>query len=44
VIRLGDGTSESNARINHAIDYLWNYTGELFEPFKEKLPELIIAC
>ncbi|MGI8950110.1 MAG: 1,2-phenylacetyl-CoA epoxidase subunit PaaC [Chitinophagaceae bacterium] len=32
VIRLGDGTEESNARINKAIDNLWMFTGELFIP------------
>lgn len=32
VIRLGDGTKESNARINKAIDDVWMYTGELFFP------------
>src|SRR5258706_13938489 len=31
VIRLGDGTEESHARIVKATDELWNYTGELFE-------------
>lgn len=32
VIRLGDGTTESQQRMQQAIDNLWNYTGELFEP------------
>src|SRR5205085_5541066 len=32
VIRLGDGTDESHARMQRAIDDLWPYTGELFEP------------
>lgn len=32
VIRLGDGTEESNKRIKKAIDELWMFTGELFEP------------
>ncbi len=31
VIRLGDGTNESQQRMLHAIDELWRYTGELFE-------------
>ncbi|HEU5164542.1 MAG TPA: 1,2-phenylacetyl-CoA epoxidase subunit PaaC [Chitinophagaceae bacterium] len=31
VIRLGDGTQESNGRMRKAIDELWRYTGELFE-------------
>ncbi|HEY1329757.1 MAG TPA: 1,2-phenylacetyl-CoA epoxidase subunit PaaC [Casimicrobiaceae bacterium] len=30
VIRLGDGTEESHARMQRAIDDLWPYTGELF--------------
>lgn len=30
VIRLGDGTEESKARMMNAVDYLWPYTGELF--------------
>lgn len=32
VIRLGDGTEESRDRMLKAIDELWMYTGELFEP------------
>lgn len=32
VIRLGDGTEESRTRMLHAIDELWRYTGEMFEP------------
>ncbi len=32
VIRLGDGTQESNLRMNKAINNLWMYTGELFDP------------
>ena len=30
VIRLGDGTDESHARMQRALDRLWPYTGELF--------------
>lgn len=30
VVRLGDGTDESNARMQAALDDLWPYTGELF--------------
>jgi len=29
VIRLGDGTEESNRRMKEAIDWLWPYSGEL---------------
>jgi len=32
IIRLGDGTEESHNRMINAIDELWRYTGELFEP------------
>ncbi|WP_347374108.1 1,2-phenylacetyl-CoA epoxidase subunit PaaC [Aequorivita sp. Q41] len=30
VKRLGDGTQESNEKMQEAIDYLWRYTDELF--------------
>ncbi|MCU0803494.1 MAG: phenylacetate-CoA oxygenase subunit PaaC [Burkholderiales bacterium] len=30
VVRLGDGTDESRAKMQAAIDDLWTYTGELF--------------
>lgn len=30
VIRLGDGTEESHARMQKALDVLWSYTGEMF--------------
>ena len=32
VIRLGDGTDESHARMQDALDDLWAYAGELFVP------------
>ncbi len=32
VIRLGDGTDDSRARMQAAIDALWMYTGEMFTP------------
>ena len=32
VIRLGDGTDESHSRMLKAINELWSYTGEMFEP------------
>ncbi len=32
VIRLGDGTEESNFRINKAITALWSFTNEMFIP------------
>jgi ring-1,2-phenylacetyl-CoA epoxidase subunit PaaC len=31
VIRLGDGTPQSNGRMQRALDELWPYAGELFE-------------
>ena len=31
VIRLGDGTEESNQRVQASLDELWRFTGELFE-------------
>jgi len=31
IVRLGDGTEESNQRINDALLDLWSYTNELFE-------------
>jgi ring-1,2-phenylacetyl-CoA epoxidase subunit PaaC len=31
VVRLGDGTDESHARAQTALDALWEYTGEFFE-------------
>ena len=32
VIRLGDGTDESHAKMQAAMDTLWMYTGEMFTP------------
>ena len=31
LIRLGDGTEESNKKVQKALNNLWQYTGELFE-------------
>ena len=31
MLRLGDGTAESHARAQSAIDDLWAFTGEMFE-------------
>jgi ring-1,2-phenylacetyl-CoA epoxidase subunit PaaC len=33
-LRLGDGTEESHRRMQRALDGLWRYTGELFEPLE----------
>jgi ring-1,2-phenylacetyl-CoA epoxidase subunit PaaC len=35
VVRLGDGTDESHARAQRAVDSLWRYTDELSEPYPE---------
>jgi ring-1,2-phenylacetyl-CoA epoxidase subunit PaaC len=32
VVMLGDGTDESHGKMQQAIDGLWTFTGELFEP------------
>jgi ring-1,2-phenylacetyl-CoA epoxidase subunit PaaC len=32
VVKLGDGTEESHRRVQTALDGLWRFTGELFEP------------
>lgn len=32
VIRLGDGTDQSHAKMQEAVDLLWMYTGEMFVP------------
>lgn len=41
VLRLGEGTEESNSRIKKAIDDLWPYTGEMFItlPFEKELAD-----
>ncbi|MFA7761470.1 1,2-phenylacetyl-CoA epoxidase subunit PaaC [Streptomyces sp. NRRL S-448] len=31
-LRLGDGTEESRSRMRTALDALWKYTGEMFQP------------
>ena len=33
-LRLGDGTEESHARTQRAVDALWRFTGELFQPLE----------
>jgi ring-1,2-phenylacetyl-CoA epoxidase subunit PaaC len=32
VVKLGDGTEESQRRVQRALDELWRFTGELFRP------------
>ncbi len=46
IIRLGDGTAESHARMQTAIDDLWMYTGEMFDPDETEtvLAEEGIGC
>lgn len=45
VIRLGDGTEESHARMQRALDNLWRFTGELvqFDDVEQTLFEAGIA-
>ncbi|MFF0287630.1 1,2-phenylacetyl-CoA epoxidase subunit PaaC [Streptomyces sp. NPDC005262] len=31
-LRLGDGTADSRRRMQHGVDALWRFTGELFQP------------
>ncbi|MGY0017400.1 1,2-phenylacetyl-CoA epoxidase subunit PaaC [Streptomyces sp. YJ-C3] len=31
-LRLGDGTEESHTRMQRAVDALWRFTGEMFQP------------
>jgi ring-1,2-phenylacetyl-CoA epoxidase subunit PaaC len=42
VIRLGDGTAESHARAQAALDDLWRYTGEMFE--RDAIDDAVIAA
>ena len=46
VIRLGDGTEESHARAQEALDELWPYVGEMFEvdPVERALIEAGVAA
>ena len=41
MIRMGDGTEESNTRINKAVTALWKYTDELF--FMDDIDSALIA-
>jgi ring-1,2-phenylacetyl-CoA epoxidase subunit PaaC len=45
VIRLGDGTEESNTRLNNALEDTWMFTGELFvhAPYEQALAQQGIA-
>lgn len=40
-LRLGDGTSESNERMQNAVDDLWGYTHEMFE--QDELEQRLVA-
>jgi ring-1,2-phenylacetyl-CoA epoxidase subunit PaaC len=46
VIRLGDGTAESNERMQKAVATLWQYTGEMFLPsdYEKALAAENIIC
>lgn len=41
MLRLGDGTEESHARLQAAVDDLWRYTGELF--LSDALEQRLVA-
>jgi ring-1,2-phenylacetyl-CoA epoxidase subunit PaaC len=41
IVRLGDGTEESQEKMQAAIDDLWRYTGELFE--MDELEHVLMA-
>lgn len=41
VVRLGDGTDESHARVQASLDRLWKYTGELF--LRDEVDEAVAA-
>lgn len=42
VIRLGDGTEESNRRINEALKDQWMFTGEMFVPAPYELTDVAL--
>jgi ring-1,2-phenylacetyl-CoA epoxidase subunit PaaC len=46
VIRMGDGTAESHARMEKALSALWRFTGELFIPtaYEQQLAQKGIAA
>lgn len=41
MVRLGDGTEESNRRIQETVQHLWEYTGEMFQyaPYENDLTQ-----
>jgi ring-1,2-phenylacetyl-CoA epoxidase subunit PaaC len=39
-VRLGDGTDESNRRMQAAVDAMWRFTGELFEKLDGYGPDM----
>ena len=45
LVRLGDGTEESHARMQTAIDELWRFTGEMFsaDELDQKMADLGVA-
>lgn len=42
VIRLGDGTEESHAKMQEALDDIWDYAGELF--VSDEVDDLMLAA
>lgn len=41
VVRLGDGTAESQARVQRSLDSIWRFTGELFA--RDVVDEAVVA-
>ena len=46
MIKLGDGTDESHRRVQHAVNELWRFTGELFseDAVDERMAQLGISA
>jgi ring-1,2-phenylacetyl-CoA epoxidase subunit PaaC len=42
VVRLGDGTDESRRRISEGLDWMWRFTGELFEA--DEVTDALVAA
>ena len=41
IIRMGDGTAESNTRLNSALQYLWPFVGEMFAAASYETADLV---
>ncbi len=42
MLRLGGGTEESNRRLRDAIEFLWQYTGELF--YTDEVDDILVGA